>query len=178
LINLSGVTLINGVSYNEYSTTTFTANTDSFGQGNFSVITSATTTTIGLGQKVIWIEITNSSAGSQIPTGTTTNILWYIAVAPLASAGYLGGTIFSATTSGDACNNISYETIYKTSSLNPVVGQYVYSGTSGTSIINGDDKWLSVVKSPSPYDGLLSYNTKYAIKVNASGMITNVQTCP
>ena len=62
------------------------------------------------------------------------------------------------------------------------VGSTVYSGTTGSNLVNGNNKWISVYYPAAPgglgyYSGF-TYGTKYAIQVDASGAITNVQTCP
>jgi hypothetical protein len=186
LINLSGGTSVNGINYNEYSANTFTASTNSSGVGTLNVISSATTFTGVYGQKLHYLEILNSSSGSTIgPPGTGSSFLrWRYTAPDFGSQNWIGGSSISATTSGDACNNITYNTSYRlvNTGATPNVGSTVYSGTTGTNLVNGNNRWISVYSAPVPtglgYSSGFTYNTKYAIQINASGAITNVQTCP
>jgi len=186
LINLSGGTSVNGINYNEYSANTFTASTNSSGVGTLNVISSATTYTGVYGQKLHYLEILNSSSGSTIgPPGTGSSFLrWRYTAPDFGSQNWVGVNSISATTSGDACNNITYNTSYRiiNTGATPNVGSTVYSGTTGTNLVNGNNNWISVYSAPVPvglgYSSGFTYNTKYAIQVDASGVITNVQTCP
>lgn len=186
LINFSGGTSINGINYNEYSANTFTAATNSSGIGTLTLISSATTHTNVYGQKIHYLEILNSSSGSTIGApGTGSSFLRWIWTNPIfGNKNMIGGNTISATTSGDACNNITYDTSYRigNSGLTPNVGSTVYSGTTGANLINGNNNWISVYNAPVPpglgyYSGF-TYDTKYVIQVDASGVITNVQICP
>ena len=186
LINLSGWTSVNGINYNEYSANTFTASTNSSGVGTLNVISSATTFTGVYGQKLHYLEILNSSSGSTIgPPGTGSSFLrWRYTAPDFGSQNWIGGSSISATTSGDACNNITYNASYRliNTGATPNVGSTVYSGTTGTNLVNGNNRWISVYSAPVPtglgyYSGY-TYGTKYVIQINASGAITNVQTCP
>jgi len=186
LINFSGGTSINGINYDEYSANTFTASTNSSGIGTLTLISSATTHTNVYGQKIHYLEILNSSSGSTIgPPGTGSSWLRWRYTSPISgNKNMIGVNAISATTSGDACNNITYNTSYRIGNigLTPNVGSTVYSGTTGANIVNGNNNWISVYNAPVPiglgyYSGFI-YDTKYVIQVDASGVITNVQTCP
>ena len=186
LINFSGGTSINGVNYNEYSANTFTAATNSSGLGTLTLISSATTHTNVYGQKIHYLEILNSSSGSTIGApGTGSSFLRWRWTSPIfGSQNLIGGNTISATTSGDACNNITYDTSYRiiNTGVTLNIGSTVYSGTTGSNLVNGNNKWVSVYYPAAPsglgyYSGF-TYSTKYAIQVDASGAITNVQTCP
>ena len=181
LVRFSGATSVNGVYYDEYSANTFTASTSGTGTGSFTVSTTATTYTAVYGQKIFYFEIINSSSGSTIGGLCQGTWLQYRSTSPVpGTTSWLGSNTISATTSGDACNNMTYETIYafNTSLPVPSVGNTVKSGDTGTVLVNGNNNWIAVRRSPSPYDCALNENTKYVIQVDASGVITNVQTCP
>ena len=186
MINFSGGTSINGINYNEYSANTFTAATNSSGIGTLTLISSATTHTNVYGQKIHYLEILNSSSGSTIGApGTGSSFLRWRWTSPIfGSQNLIGGNTISATTSGDACNNITYDTSYRiiNTGVTLNIGSTVYSGTTGSNLVNGNNKWVSVYYPAAPsglgyYSGF-TYSTKYAIQVDASGAITNVQTCP
>jgi hypothetical protein len=184
IIRFSGGSSIDGVLYDEYSANTFNVTTDGSGTGTFTFVTSANTTTSTYGQKVAVFEIIASSSGSTIQTtGSAQRTLWRYTSPTVGSTAWVGNNVISATTSGDACNNIAYETMYRINTLNnpPNVGANVYSGDTGASLVNGDNKWVAIVLPVAPYAKIgptFSYNTKYVIQVDASGVITNVQTCP
>jgi hypothetical protein len=75
---------------------------------------------------------------------------------------------------------MAYQTMYRidASFTVPTTGSTVYSGSSGLSVVNGNNKWVSVVLPAAPADAYFNYDTKYAIQVDALGVITNVQSCP
>jgi hypothetical protein len=181
LIRFSGGSSINGVLYDEYSANTFTVTTNGSGTGTLSFVTSANTTSSTFGQKVALFEIIASSSGSTINPASGSNRLLFRYTTPLfGGQSWIGNNVISATTSGDACNNIAYETMYfiDTFSVPPTVGSNVYSGATGTNLVNGDNKWIAITYPTAPSDELGNYNTKYVIQVDASGVITNIQTCP
>ena len=169
--------------YNEYSANTFTVNTNGAGTGTLVFVTSANTTSTTLGQKVALFEIIASSSGSTIPTnGLAERILWRASNPIFGSQSWVGNNVISATTSGDACNNIAYETMYRIDNTGlPNVGSNVYSGDTGASLVNGDNKWVAISVGPAPSQKIgptFIYPTKYVIQVDASGVITNRLTCP
>ena len=173
LINLSGGTSVNGINYNEYSANTFTASTNSSGVGTLNVISSATTFTGVYGQKLHYLEILNSSSGStiELPGAGGSFLRWRYTAPDFGSQNWIGGNSISATTSGDACNNITYDTSYRiiNTGATPNIGSTVYSGTTGTNLVNGNNKWISVYSAPVPvslgYSSGFTYNTKYVIQL-------------
>ena len=179
LIRLSGGTSINGITYDEYSASTFTATTNGSGSGTLTFVSSATTYSGIYGQKVHYLEIIGSSAGSTIGGPGFGTFLRYRYTEPaFGVSSQVGANVISATTSGDACNNISYDTIYKLNAITPNIGVTVYSGDTGSNVVDGNNKWIAIVQPAAPNNSLLSYNTKYAIQIDGSGVITNKVTCP
>jgi hypothetical protein len=181
IIRFSGGTSINGINYDEYSASTFTVTTDGSGNGTFSVVTSANTTSSTYGQKVIVWEILSSSSGSTLPNNLLKYKIHYRYTSPIVPGrSWVGIDSISATTSGTACNNISFQTMYRTDSNSnpPVSGNTLYSGDTGSTVVNGNNNWVSLVAPNVPISATGGTNTQYVVQVNTSGVITNVQTCP
>ena len=108
------------------------------GVGTLSIFTSAATTnyinTVGI--KKIQVVMVGTSMGSIIPSFNTTRFYTIRITGVYGANLYLGTSSVSATTSGDACNNVAYTTSYNlkhtTQPFVLQVGNEVYSGATGT----------------------------------------------
>lgn len=181
LINFSGGTSINGINYDEYSANTFTAATNSSGFGVLTLVSSATTYSGIYGQKIHYLEILNSSSGSTIGGPGFGTFIRYRWTSPInGSQTWIGGSSISATTSGDAFNNIVYTNTYRliNAGLTPNINSTVYSGATGGSLVNVANKWIALVLPAAPNNVSFDYGSKYAIKINTSGVITDVIDFP
>jgi hypothetical protein len=177
------MTEIDSIPYPHGVTTTFNIPMNPSGNGSFVLSYSGDNSQPfnTIGQVIHMFRIVSSSLGATISPLAFRSVRANNAKGGPGNRTYIGLSGITATTSGDSCNNFSPQTIYKSNSTVLSIGTRIFSGTTGSSPVNGNNNWICLALSPTPTQqtitGVLLYSSKTAVQIDTSGFIIGINPC-